>query len=100
LPYRQGGITRKQLIFLYTQSEKRETERYKIQAKLAGFELETQSGIKEQKPVEELQKEFKFGAPEDYAHLSDKEKSDLTKTMMGRHKVWKSGKKVLAKGKR
>jgi len=29
-----------------------------------------------------------FGAPEDYEHLSDEERQELTRKMMGKHKSW------------
>lgn len=29
-----------------------------------------------------------FGAPEDYEHLSEEEKKELTAKMMGKHRSW------------
>ena len=34
-----------------------------------------------------------FGAPEDYAHMSEEEKQKLTDEMMAKHKAWVDNKK-------
>jgi len=84
---------------LFKHTEERSLEATKLQAKIAGVEFKIQSGEVEKKPLEELKRSFRFGAPEEYDHLSEEEKEELTQHMMGKHKMWKSSKKILGASK-
>jgi len=72
-------------------------EEFKIQAKLAGFDLTDKDGKVQSVPKskEELQKLPIFRAPEEYAHLSQEDREDLTKSYRGKHKRWRASKKAL-----
>ena len=56
----------------------------KFQADIVGAKLE---GSEKPKVKQEP---FKFGSPDDYAHMSKTEKEALTKKMMGGHKSMKT----------
>lgn len=51
--------------------------------------------FKEGQSTSKPNNEFRFGSPEDYAHLSQEEKEDLTQKMMGTHKAWRLKNKAL-----
>ncbi len=87
--FKEGGVTFGQLFVLFEHAQKREAERYRLQAMMHGAEAKdapqsvAQSEIKVSKP-------FMFGDPDEYKNMSAEEQKDLTEKMMGMHKQWAS----------
>jgi len=71
---------------MYEHSEKRLVDRLKMEAGFHGIKLDvptqTTSTATPGKGVS--------GDPDSYNHLSDEERKELTKKMMGKHKFWNS----------
>mgnify|MGYP006432143569 CR=1 FL=1 len=69
------------MLVLYEHSEKRLVDRLKMEAGFHGVKIET--------PKPTVGKCIS-GDPDSYNHLSDEERKELTKKMMGKHKFWNS----------
>jgi hypothetical protein len=89
--YSEGGLTIQQMTVLYEDSQKRMLEKYKFYATLQGAEFADESstekvseGSKILKPVH--QSGTMFQSPSAYKHLSQKQKEELTRSMMGSHR--------------
>jgi len=72
------------LFVLYEHTEKRLVDRLKLEAGFHGIKIETPKsfGRSTGKCVS--------GDPDSYNHLSDEERKELTRKMMGKHKFWNS----------
>ncbi len=91
--FKEGGVTFGQLFVLFEHAQKREADRYKIQAMMHGAET------KDASPATATEaKPFMFGDPDDYKNLPPEEQKDLTNKMMGMHKQW-ANKPMHPKGK-
>lgn len=116
LSYKEGGVTRDQLVALYTLSEKQIADEkmieFRFYASLQGFdldkELDKKDSSREEKKLtkEELFREAAespvpiFRDPSYYDHLTQNEKEQLTQIMMGKHRFWRDKQKqsTLVKG--
>ena len=87
--YLDGGLTYSQVSGLYDELQKCKDREFKIQAALHGVDLSKDSNAEGKKEsTEPTQSAMLFGDPEEYSHLSQKEKEDLTEKMMKKHKAW------------
>jgi uncharacterized protein (DUF2461 family) len=73
------------MLVLYEHSEKRLVDRLKMEAGFHGVKIETPS-----EPLDQTIGRCISGDPDSYNHLSDEERKELTKKMMGKHKFWNS----------
>ena len=95
--YKEGGITFPQIEFMYESCVKDKLQDYKIIGSLHGVDI---SGEGKSVPSNQLPpgvdkaEHFVFGAPEDYEHLSEQERDDLTKKMMSHHEIFAGGSKL------
>jgi hypothetical protein len=79
---------------LYHYALEEEAEGIKLQAAMHGAKIkdEYESGLV---PSPNEDQGFVFQDPADYDNLSDAERKELTRKMMGRHKAWAGEKKPL-----
>ena len=70
-----------------------EFDKLKIRAALVGVDLDQKVG--KQKVKEVTGDSFIFKDPEEYKDLTKKEKEELTKKMMVKHKQWVAGRKEI-----
>lgn len=77
---------------LYEHAARREYDRFKLQASLAGIDLEgeTEFGEIEPRPSSKKENLWVFKDPSEYEHLSQEEKEELTRKMKGVHQQWAS----------
>ena len=73
---------------LYEQAMDRETERRKFEAIIHGVEMKDAPSSPPPSAKKSPTNSFMFGEPDDYKHLSQEEKKELTKKMMGAHKFF------------
>lgn len=87
--YREGGLTKKQIIVLFEHHQKRMMSMMEFQAKIHG------AHVKDDEKAEETSDIFTFKSPEYYNEkYSPEEKKALTERMKGLHK----GNQVLSIG--
>ena len=72
---------------LFEHSEKRAISKYRMDAAIHGIKLDDES-TEESTPKAPKQKRGVSGDPDSYNHLSDEERKELTRKMMGKHKMW------------
>ena len=77
---------------MYGHCLKREYEKFKNLAIILGAEPEEEIESKGTQSTRKNLSPMQFGAPEDYAHLNEDEKQDLSERMMGMHKGWAASK--------
>ena len=72
------------MLVLYEHSEKRQVDRLKLEAGFHGIKL------KDSEP--DVPKPTRSGGvsgdPDSYSHLTMEERNELTRKMMGKHKMW------------
>ena len=90
LSYRDGGLTMGQIITLHEHSAKRKNEYYKFLAAINGIDLDKENGNGNgngngNNELNIPNNDMTFRDPSDYEHMSDQEKEELTKKMMGGH---------------
>lgn len=105
--YYQGGIHLFQVQLMYEYIQKREIEKYEFHASLQGIDLRkemkkhksTKNSINRQKQLLDQQEKKQdmplFRDPEEYKNLSQEERDELTKKMMGQHRQWVQGKQKI-----
>ena len=71
---------------MYEHSEKRLVDRLKMEAGFHGIKLD----VPTQATSTVTSGKCVSGDPDSYNHLSDEERKELTKKMMGKHKFWNS----------
>lgn len=81
----QGGLTYDQMLGLYEYKLKEDEEKLRFQAAIHGAKLkkapqEIASSGEEAVPL--------FGDPKDYETMSPEKREELTKKMLGKHKIW------------
>lgn len=95
LSFLDGGVTKSQLIELYSQLVKLQNQEVEFNAALHGADI---SGSKEptagESKTPQKQSLPVFGDPSEYENLSDAEKEQRTSEMMTSHKEWVKTKKV------
>jgi len=69
---------------LFSHLQEDEYNKWKIQAALAGVDVEKEEGKKRE------ENSFTFRDPDEYNHLTEEEKKRLTEKMMGKHREWAS----------
>lgn len=89
----QGGPTLKQVYALFENIQKSKNYELEFQAMIHGVELKGTNNHTDKTKNEDSAVPF-FGDPKEYDHLSDVEREEMTKKMMGKHKNW-AGKGVL-----
>ncbi len=95
--YYQGGLHYFQIQAMFEHCSKEKLNEYKFFAGIQGIDLEKHidkqssqySSLDEQQKKQELPL---FRDPSEYDDLSEEEKEELTKKMMGHHKNWAKGK--------
>lgn len=91
----QGGLTHSQIIGLYEFKLKEDEDNLRFQAAIHGAKL---TGVSQKAPQEVPKTGDEvvplFGDPKDYDSMPQEEREELTKKMMGKHKVW-AGKSLL-----
>jgi len=88
--FKDGGLTVGQMNVLYGNYIKQINDESRFKAALQGVDLDkvgkTQSRVT---PTQSSSNALPlFGSPDEYTHLSEEEKSEMTKKMMGQHKSW------------
>lgn len=93
--FKEGGVTFDQLGFLYENYINYKNEEYKFLAALQGIDLDKEQSKIQNRNSKPGQSSLRnnntvplFGNPEDYQHLTDEEKKEMTEKMMGKHKSW------------
>jgi hypothetical protein len=88
--FKQGGLTAGQINVLYGNYIKQINSEFKFQAALQGIDLDkTGKSTSRVTPKQSSTNALPlFGSPEDYAHLSEEERQEMTQKMMGKHKSW------------
>ena len=83
----QGGLTYNQIIGLYEYKLKEDEEHLRFQAAIHGAKLKetgrafsSEDNLNATVPM--------FGDPKEYESLSQEEREEMTKKMMGKHKLW------------
>ncbi len=81
----QGGLTYNQIVGLYEFKLKEDEENIRFQAAIHGAKLKEapQARLKSEDEVVPL-----FGDPKEYDSMTQEAREELTKKMMGKHKVW------------
>lgn len=80
--------------FLLDHYYTKEADHYKFLAAINGIDLDDVKGNKEGStsnhvsPKSSNKSKLLFGDPADYENYSDKEREDLTKQMLAKHKTW------------
>jgi len=88
---------------LYEDSEKRLADRMRFEAQIHGIDVKEDSSRPQKKSAARTDGKCIPGDPDSYSHLSMEERDELTRKMMGKHKVWAQetkplgGKKMRAK---
>lgn len=88
--YRDGGLTFQQMECMFDSCIKDKNQEYRIIGAFHGIEVgEKKSVPKNQLPAGvDKAEHFVFGDPNDYAHLSQEEREDLTRKMMANHEIF------------
>jgi len=73
------------MLVMYEYSEKRLIDRLKFEAGFHGIKLKDDAPNDTPAP---RQSGGVSGDPDSYNHLSDEERKELTRKMMGNHKIW------------
>ena len=87
-------MTYGQMELLYEFAIKREVERREFEAAIHGAEMKktVRKETTTSAPVKKSNNIFMFGDPEEYKDMSEEEKKELTRKMMGMHKHWAASK--------
>ena len=73
------------MIVLYEHSEKRLSDKMRFEAQIHGVEMK---GGPSRPQETNVKGKCIPGDPESYSHLSMEKREELTRKMMGRHKLW------------
>lgn len=82
----EGGITIKQFRALYEELQDIKYDEFKAQARMHGAEFKDDKKSTSTKHVDP--EVPLFGDPSEYDHMSEEERENLTKKMMGKHKTF------------
>ena len=80
--FREGGLTQGQIEVLFESYQERHYNQMVFEAGCHGINLNEVSG----KKTVETSSVFEFKSPEEYDKMSEEEKQELTRKMMGKHK--------------
>lgn len=83
------------MLVLFEHAQKRELLAFKLQAAMHGAKVNFDEFEGEQTEDDDL---MPFKDPEEYSHLTQEQKEELTERMMGTHKKWAGSTTVLKVG--
>ena len=84
--YKEGGLTQDQIGVLFEDYQERLYNRMVFEASLQGVNLNEATGKKPEGKVK-TKAVPEFQSPEEYKNMSKEEREELTRQMMGKHKL-------------